>query len=109
MREARGVSSYYVTFNDNHNDDRLSEGVSMYGGKLRLRLFVIAVAAMLGTSTQSAVLTIPQSSLVPSSNYYTNTVGGGIGAFKSCQRDGLYSPRPASRTLTPKACLDERL
>jgi PEP-CTERM motif len=39
-----------------------------------------ALTACLVTSALSAQTTIPTSALVPSTNYYTDTVGGGIGA-----------------------------
>ena len=51
----------------------------MAGSRLMLFLFVSFGVIVFGRTTYSAVITIPQSSLVPSTTYYTDMIGGGIG------------------------------
>jgi nidogen-like/PEP-CTERM motif-containing protein len=43
-------------------------------------LIAVVLALLLGTSTAQAITTIPDSALVPSTTYYTDTIGGGIGS-----------------------------
>ena len=44
----------------------------------RLTLALILVV-LVGTPVSAAVVTIPQTALVPSTTYYTDVIGGGIG------------------------------
>ena len=45
-----------------------------------VRIFAMAVAAMgLSVAAEAAIITVPQSALSPSTQYYTDIIGGGIG------------------------------
>jgi len=45
-----------------------------------IKSFALAIFGLgLGLSAEAAVITVPQSALVPSTSYYTDAIGGGIG------------------------------
>lgn len=54
-----------------------TEEVTMTTNLIRVALTLVLVAAV----GQAAVMTIPDSALVPSTNYYTDSIGGGIGSI----------------------------
>ena len=46
----------------------------------RMALAIALLAGFAGTGQAAGIVTIPQSDLTPSTNYYTDTIGGGIGS-----------------------------
>lgn len=83
--------------------------------KLFLALLATSVfAALIAVSSAHAVTTIPQSALIPSTTYYTDTIGGGIGDIvvmtgggnapgigdpTGRNDDGFSGPKPLGFTL----------
>lgn len=53
---------------------------------VRLAVVAVAMSAMAGTA-RAATITIPQSALIPSTTYYTEDIGGGLGSSSIMPRN----------------------
>jgi hypothetical protein len=56
-----------------------SVGTALGKGSLGQAIAATAVSVLMATAAQAAVVTVPQSSLVPTTQLYTDVIGGGIG------------------------------